>query len=118
VIDREKYLERQRRYNRSAKGRARDASYRARNPEKLAETRARSNEKRIYVGTFYAGREGRYPYPREAIEQYVGRLLAEFRAKQAAEKAAWREYFANATPEQVMDADHSTELIGYLLETP
>ena len=75
-MNREKYLARHRRYNRSEKGRARYA---------------RSNAKRIFLGRFYAGREHHYPYPREVIERHLGAMYAAFMEKQLAEARAWRE---------------------------
>jgi hypothetical protein len=96
VTNRDRHLERHQRYNRSEKGRARGARYRKKHPDRLAETRARDNASRIFIGSHYVAREGRFPYPREVIEQHLGRLDSDFRKGQAEAHAAFRESLRDA----------------------
>ena len=116
--NRGKYLERQRRYNRSAKGKARCARYRDNHPERLAETRAQSNEARILIGSYYAGREGQFPYPREAVERHLYGMFFDFREKQRTEWIEWSEHLAETagslTPEEIAKdlSDPDTLLMG------
>jgi len=72
VIDRGKYLQRQRRYNQSEKGHARYA---------------RSNAKRIFVGETYYGRAPTAEIA-EDCNLYASAMLAEFKAKQREEYRA------------------------------
>lgn len=45
--------------------------WREANPEKVKE----GNDRRISVGKTYIGREGRFPAPREAVEQFARELI-------------------------------------------
>jgi hypothetical protein len=71
-----------------------------RTPDQIERRRAwkrqhNDNAKRIFVCSLYIGMEHAFPYPREVVEATVGAriggLWAEFKAKQAAERAAFNE---------------------------
>jgi hypothetical protein len=83
VIDREKYLERQRRYNTSEKGRARGRRYR-RTPEQ----NERSNALRMFAGATYMGR-ARTIEQAEQLNTYLALRIADFRSEQRAEYRAF-----------------------------
>lgn len=75
-------------YNRSDKGRARYARYRASAKGQANEIRQheRHNPKRIFIFGKYVGAESKFPLPREAVEQHLFGLADQFRQRQAKER--------------------------------
>jgi hypothetical protein len=84
MTPREKYLERQRRYNASEKGLARHRRYN-RSDKGLARN-DRGNALRIFVGSLYAGRVGA-PEVATEINEHARRRLVDFKTKQREEYA-------------------------------
>jgi hypothetical protein len=107
-------------YNRSAKGRARYARYRA--TEKGQDNEIRQHEKhnprRIFIGGIYVGTESKFPYQRAEVERHLFGLYEEFRQRQADEYDAFHAKLEDEVPPARISKLTSGQLAMALLPLP